>query len=563
MNDFHDMLQIPLLAVLYAIYYSAVLFFVINGGVQELFGHTKGGHQHSRLHRVLWQWHTGLHVHPHRSYGDESHRKRSANAVNRTTPEGAIVYWSSASRPTRALRNNLASLGVITLVYGMLFDTRVSVQILTVVIVVAAFAVLALLLQRLRVHVSGKPVRKIITNPMAKKAVVGASPLVQEAKATTHYVAGGTVTEDKPQMDGGIPQQVLGMLISDALGVSAAEAVARLSLSPDRGALRLPDSFPALQRQRDTIEEIISAQNSAKLRFAWRTSTVPRVAEWIPVITTMPTQVFFRDHLAALEKLPLSQFGVGLSMERTLFVADHGGDTPWHLRCAGSGTGKSTGFLVKAAQICHRYPDADLYCWDSKQVSFEDLHGIPGVYIYDDPVSAMPSMYQGFYDLANIMRERYTMVRRRQATYADFNDIWVLVDEGNDLASQFKTYYQKDVKKSSDPAQPLVWAEAIAALVYQGRQVGIRGEWMFQNMTDRALGGVSLRDAFPVVGMAGYKKNQWSRIIGTSPVPDCKNGPGKICMVHGPDQQWVQGFWDEPQYLREYAMASRKGRTAA
>jgi hypothetical protein len=85
---------------------------------------------------------------------------------------------------------------------------------------------------------------------------------------------------------------------------------------------------------------------------------------------------------------------------------------------------------------------------------------------------------------------------------------------------------------------------------------------MFQNMTDKVLGGVSLRDAWSYIGMAGFNKNQWGRIVGTTPVPELRTGPGRIMMVNGPDQRWIQGFYDDPDWLREYAMSARRERAA-
>jgi hypothetical protein len=57
--------------------------------------------------------------------------------------------------------------------------------------------------------------------------------------------------------------------------------------------------------------------------------------------------------------------------------------------------------------------------------------------------------------------------------------------------------------------------------------------------------------------MAGYTKNQWGRIIGGD-YEEPKAGQGRIRMCQGPSKVWVQGFYDDPQYLREYAMANRR-----
>jgi hypothetical protein len=368
--------------------------------------------------------------------------------------------------------------------------------------------------------------------------------------------------EDRPRLTGGVPQKVLSILLAAPLGVSTDEAQTLLTLTPDKGTLKLPDRFPALGTQRDTIEEIVRAQSSAEaLRFSWHTSAVPRFVEWVPVVSRLPASATFREYLPQIQALPRGDLAVGLTMERQVYVTSHRGDTPWWLRSAGSGTGKSTGFLVKAAQILHQDPDAEIYCWDSKQTSFMPLHGHPRVHIYDDPVTNLGGMWNGFYDLTKIMRERYTAIRTGRARKQDYNDLWVLVDEGNDLGGQFKTLWDTEIKPKGGSAAPAVWPECVVPIIYQGREVGIRGEWMFQNMTDKALGGVSLRDAFPGVGMAGYKKNQFTRIIGGTYEP-ARVGPGKILMCLGTEQTWVQGFNDDIDFLRDYAGAGREGKAA-
>ena len=45
------------------------------------------------------------------------------------------------------------------------------------------------------------------------------------------------------------------------------------------------------------------------------------------------------------------------------------------------------GFLVKAATVAHADPNADIYCVDTKQVSFEYLRDIPGIYVWSNPQS--------------------------------------------------------------------------------------------------------------------------------------------------------------------------------
>jgi len=226
----------------------------------------------------------------------------------------------------------------------------------------------------------------------------------------------------------------------------------------------------------------------------------------------------------------------------------------------GSGTGKSHSFLIKAAQIAHKDPAADIYCFDTKQVSFEMLHEIPGIHIFDDPVTGMDKIWTGFYNLAGILESRYTAVREKRARLSEFNDIWVFVDEGNHLGGKLKTYWTKELGESS--ASPTIWAEAIAPLLQQGRQANMFGEMMFQDLTDRAMGGQSLKFAFSAFCAAGFQPNQFTRTIGP-PAADCLEGPGKILVCQGNRRTWTQGFMDDEQWLHDYALENRKGRKAA
>lgn len=541
--------RLEALAACIAAWYALMAILVIDGNFKELMGP-----HHSHVHRLVWQYHTGMYIHPNRTYGGEKRLKKTAISSNRATPEGSIVYWSPKTRLNRALRRNGIVIGTITFLLGLVWTPKLTIQIATWAIMAITSVVVWFCVRKVRAKIRLKGPKKLQI-----KNIVKSSPIVRSEPEEIHVV-GGSVLEEKPSLSRGVPASIMSGLIADSIGCSTAETITRLKIGPDRGKLELPDHFPALGKQRDVVEEIIRAQTSTTVKFTWQTTNVPRTLSWVPVNNTLPRTVLFRDWVEHLQALPIDTFGIGLNLQRELYVVSHGGDTPWHLRSAGSGSGKSTGFQVKLAQICYQDPDAEVYCIDTKQVSFASMKGIPGVHVYDDPVDHMMDIWRLPYDLRDLMRQRYTSVRSGHSRKEDFGNIWVLCDEGNDLASQYKTFYTESIKEPGDPAAPKVWLEAIAPLIYQGREVGIRGEFMFQNMTDKALGGVSLRDAFNPVGMAGYKRNQWSRIIGTTPIPECRYGPGKIMMVNGPHQEWVQGFYDDATFLREYALANRKGR---
>lgn len=323
------------------------------------------------------------------------------------------------------------------------------------------------------------------------------------------------------------------------------------------GVMTLPDRFHANEGERTALENLISARLPVPVRFTWQTRKMPQQVRIIAA-PPLPKMVLFRDHLEAIEALEPGVFAVGLDANGDLYTESHNGDTPWTARSMGSGTGKSAGFAVKAAQIAHKDPAARIVCVDTKQVSFAPLRGIQNIEIYDDPFD-MASMYQVFYRLAGEMRDRYGRLKADPAAIDDMEDIWLLVDEGNDLAVQLQAYWQRDLRESAkDPKTPPVWLEAIGPLVWQGRQVKIRGTFALQNFMEKYVGGINLRPAFPVIGMAGYKPSQWRTIVGTTPVPALQTGPGRICMVRGSGERWVQSLYDDPAYLRAYTEANRQ-----
>jgi hypothetical protein len=535
-------------------YISIVTFRIGEGFVREITGWRHPG-QPSRLHRLLFNWHTGQHISLQRTYGDERRLRRAAGSSTRATPEGQTVYWHPWKRWHRALRNNLITFVWLMSMCGMATYPEPTVILITLTILLTIIGLIVLLVMKWRrSRERSRPVHR------PALAVTRKAKAVFDADATTSG-ATPTLNEEKAPELSGVPQNVLATLLSSRMGTSSAEILNRLSVSPDRGKLILPDTFAALVRDRESVQEIIEAHTTGTVRFDWATTMTPRTLTWYPVVVhTLPHTVRFRDYLPQIEALGPRELAVGLTADRSLYTVSHNGDTPWHCRFAGSGTGKSMGFLVKVASICHKDPKALIYCIDTKQVSFEFLRGIPGVYIFDNPQSEMAEIWKVFHTLTGIMRDRYTAVREGRAKYEDFDDIWVFVDEGNDLGSNLKSYWKNILQEAT--ANPTIWGECVGPLLRQGRQAHIFGEWMFQDLRDQAMGGESLKMAFSVFGAAGFLPGQFSRTIG-NPVPECLEGPGRILMCRGNKRDWVQGFMDEPEWLREYALVNRRKEAAA
>jgi hypothetical protein len=536
---------LQMFGIVFGVYFIILGTTLINGYGREITGWRHAGRP-SRMHQVMFRIHTGLHLHPDRTYADERARNRLVGGKTSGS------YYHPWKRWHRAVRNNLIIFGWLAAMAGFALNGAVTVECVTLVMFATVIALLVVFVRkRRRLYRVRRPVTApALSYTRRAKTVMGLDPTTVASRPKLEI-------EEAPQLRSEVPTRVIATLLSDQMNCSAEEAARLIKITPDMGEMRMPDRFPAFAKQKDDIEEIIRTHTIGQISFSWSTTTHPRMFSWKPINSGLPSMVMFQDYVDKIQTVKPGDFAVGLNENKEMYVATHGGDYPWHCRSAAAGTGKTTGFLVKAAQICYNDPLAELYCIDTKQISFEPLHGIPGVHIFDNPQGDMKSIWNVFYILEQIMRERYAAVRERRATLADFNDIWVLVDEGNDLAAWLKSYYNRHVKASGDPAQPPIWAECVGPLLRVGRQARMRGEFMLQDMTDRAMGGESLKMAFGVFGMAGYKKSQWDRIVGP-PAPPLMSGPGRICMVKGNEQTWVQGFYAEEQYLHDYALENRK-----
>lgn len=535
-------------AAVFGVYILTAGWWMINGFTRELFG-SPLPHM-GRIHHVVFNFHTGLPV-SRKSHGDERRLKKAVSDTRRATPDGLMVYFHPWPRWARALRNNAIIVCWLMSSCGMAIDPADTVRAITLAVLV----LLALWAWR---FVARKRAQYRQSHPVSRPLPVRTqkAKLVLRADETTVGDTAKLETESAPALEG-VPQTVLAGLLAPKMGCSTDELLRRLTMTPERGEIRLPDSFGAVKKDREGIEELIEAHTVGRVRFEWRTTETPRMLVWIPVVVPkLPAYVRFRDYLDQIEKLGPRETGLSVRADKSMYVQSHNGDLPWWCRFMGSGAGKSMGFLIKTAQIAHKDPKAQIYCVDTKQVSFDPLQGIPGIYIFDNPVTQMDRIWEVFYKLNGILESRYTAVRERRARLSDFDDIWVFADEGNHLGDKLKIYHKKVLGETS--ATPAVWSEAIAPLIQQGRQASMFGEWMFQDLTDRAVGGISLKFGFSAFCAAAFQPNQLARTIG-SPAEECLEGPGRILVCQGNKRTWTQGFIDDEQFLHDYALENRKG----
>ena len=84
------------------------------------------------------------------------------------------------------------------------------------------------------------------------------------------------------------------------------------------------------------------------------------------------------------------------------------------------------------------------------------------------------------------------------------------VMKGTNLGRQASPQNHWTANLGETSATPSIWADAIAPILPQGRQARVFGEWMFQDLTDRAMGGQSLTFAFSAFCAAGFMPNHLS-----------------------------------------------------
>jgi hypothetical protein len=353
----------------------------------------------------------------------------------------------------------------------------------------------------------------------------------------------------------------LSAALSSVPGVQDEEMEKSITLNPNYlsikrgeiGRIIFPDRFHANEGEKREVEHLVTARFPVPVDVAWHTKKRPQYAS-IMAAPPLPKMVKFSSQLDAIEACKPGEYIVGIDRFGKPAKLTHRGDAPMKAFSMGSGTGKSTMLGSIAAQLLGNDPTSQVTCFDTKRVSLTFLHNVPGVTLFTDPFR-MDDMWNGWYALRREMNRRYTELEKDPT--AEFPAHYIFLEEGNEFNEQIKNHYKTEIMQKGDGNQPPIWYQAVAPILWQGRQVNMFVIAVLQNFLDRNMGGMSLRSSFGTIGMAGYKPNQWKAIIGTTPIPESQSGQGRICIVDAGHETWVQGLYETPQYLREYAMQNR------
>lgn len=196
-----------------------------------------------------------------------------------------------------------------------------------------------------------------------------------------------------------------------------------------------------------------------------------------------------------LAKMPESAPLIGLGAGKKKVSVDLDADSPHVLISAGTGGGKSTILRTICCQFIHH--GALAYVLDFKRISHTWARGVPGVTYCRD----IAEIHDALVHLAQEGRRRIRLAEQLDDDVLE-REPWrvgprlvILLEEVNATMTQLKRYWAK-IRESGDPKEsPAV--DALAEILFMGRQVRLHVLLVAQSATARAIGGPEMRETSP------------------------------------------------------------------
>lgn len=467
---------------------------------------------HGGYGRVCVRYWTGLPLDGQRRT-DAGTLRRGLHAYTRS---GRATWWAHLPHAYRAGIRWAATLGPITVAWGLLMHPGETLVTLAAAAVVAlALGGWAAYRAAVRWHHRRRLERPLAT---ALAPILSVTPQVAES----------------------------------ALSVSRRYAESKGS--EQVATLGLPDHFHADGDQTLRAERLFESRLGIDCRFTWRMSKTPFHVE-VRRAPVPPDKVPLAEVRAAIDSCAEGKVVLGKDANGDIFYGDFLNEDPHWGVSAGSRRGKTTMLCLVAAQLLRQGAER-VTGIDPKMISLDPLVGVPRVDIHNDPRNV-----QGMWDaIANF---RGHMDGRMDAYSQDktleFKRSLLIVDEINQFAAMSLSYW-RSIKEKGDPALPPVWAD-LAAIAWQGAQLKCNMIVVGQRLDSAATGGQGLRDSFGIRMLAGYTPQQWGFLVGTHPIPRSQKPRGRFIVINGGDHTWVQFVWGTPQEIRDLAMEPT--RTAA
>ncbi|MGW6744815.1 pRL2-11 [Streptomyces sp. NPDC055025] len=255
-----------------------------------------------------------------------------------------------------------------------------------------------------------------------------------------------------------------------------------------------------------------------------------------------------------LAKMPESAPLIGLGSGKKKVSVDLDHQSPHVLISAGTGGGKSTILRAICCQFVHN--GALAYVLDFKRISHTWARGVPGITYCRD----IADIHDALVHLAREGRHRLTLAEQLADDVLE-REPWrvgprlvILLEEVNATMAQLKRYWAK-TRESGDPkASPAV--DALAEILFMGRQVRLHVLLVAQSATARAIGGPEMRENFSTRILVRYTLNAWRMLVPeVSPIPMASEHPGRVQVVTRGRAQETQVLNLSNAEAREWAMS--------
>jgi hypothetical protein len=489
----------------------AIMIFIIIGIMSELKRHG--------IHRVLWRHFSGMPYHG--KCPTNSTWLRRATKVH--TDSGIAPKFYHMPRMHRAGIKTFSTLIIITIAIGIFMNRSTTIHDLIITGIVLTVIGLFLSVRALRKYYTNR----VIATPMA----MALAPMLAIPEKETQKAID---------------------IAPNALTIREGEI----------GRITIPPQFPANPAQREMIQHLVESRMPMDIDFAWHTKKLPMHLALLAA-PKPPTMVPFAQYIDLMEKCEPGQTFFGLDRKHDPYYGSFKLDDPHWGFSVGSGRGKSTKLQSDAAQILHNDPLAEIYAIDPKFSSLTPLVGVPGVEVACNPLN-VPEFWRMIDKVKSKMMDR--LERQKKDPTIEFPPIILMVDELNTFAAMTRTHWSmiqvgepidvRDIVKPGKMALALTWGD-IAQILWMGRQANVHIIVCGQRLDDRATGGIGLRDSLGLRGLAGYRKNQWDMMFGTTPVQKSQKPKGRWIYSDGQDEIWVQNVYGTPTEIRDYAMANR------
>ncbi|MEU0942319.1 pRL2-11 [Streptomyces canus] len=329
------------------------------------------------------------------------------------------------------------------------------------------------------------------------------------------------------------------------------------NFSDDDAEIRV-DVPGRLNFSKDLVADLITEKLALEgVTFSWHTAGRETYV-LVKKTRKPPAKALLKDpkirELVAKAKESAPVIGVGSGGKAVSVDLD--ADSPHVLISAGTGGGKSTILRCICCQFVHN--GALAFVLDFKRISHTWARGVPGVTYCCD----IAEIHDALIHLAQEGRRRIRLAEQLGDDVLE-REPWrvgprlvILLEEVNATMTQLKRYWAK-TRESGDPKEsPAV--DALAEILFMGRQVRLHVLLVAQSATARAIGGPEMRENFSTRILVRYTLNAWRMLVPeVSPIPMPTEHPGRVQVVR------VQLGWSDRSNRFRQVVAERHSQRSA